>query len=152
MSSEPLDAMDERILDAVRGMHEATDPVPADLGVRVKFALRLAGPEFAVFRRQPELAGARDGAVRTLSFESADLTVLVTVSDRDDGTVQVDGFLAPAAPLRVGLRVLDGPELSATADADGRFGFASVPGRLGQLVVDTTGGGRLVTGAVPLAG
>jgi hypothetical protein len=150
-----LDELDASILGELRAAHDRVDPPPADLDERVRFALRLADADVvSVFRRTEDSlagAGAREGGLRTIAFEAGELTILLTVSANPDGTVRLEGWLAPAAPLRVEVRLVGSLAYQAVADADGRFGVASVPLGLAQLVVHQEGGGRLVTGSVALS-
>jgi hypothetical protein len=152
--SDPLDELDSAILGQVRQAHDRVDPPPADLDDRVRFALMLADADVSVFRRAEDSlagAGARGSGLRTISFEAGELTILLTVSANPDRTVRLEGWLAPAAPLLVELRLADSPAYQGSADADGRFAFEAVPAGLAQLVVHQAGGGRLVTGSVSLS-
>jgi len=83
----------------------------------------------------------------------------VTVTASAAGTVRLDGWLAPAAPLRVELRLRaggpggtgggavdggpasGGEVLSVTADEVGRFVFDGVRPGLAQLLVHPIAGG-----------
>jgi len=150
----PLDELDSVILGQLRAAHDRVDPPPADLDDRVRFALRLADADVSVFRRAEDSlagAGARGSGLRTVSFEAGELTILLTVSANPGGTVRLEGWLAPAAPLRVEVRLADSAAYQGFADADGWFAFDSVPPGLAQLVVHQEGGGRLVTGSVVLS-
>jgi hypothetical protein len=98
-------------------------------------------------RTEDELvgSGARAAAerTRTITFEAESRTVMITIGERPDGLLRVDGWLAPAAPLRVELRFPD-PQPSATelADESGRFVFDAVARGLVQLLIhpsDDTG-------------
>jgi hypothetical protein len=153
--SEPLDELDDldvAILGQVRAAHDRADPPPADLNDRVRFAIRLAGADgVEVFRRfEDAVAGARDDQLRTLTFESDALTVMATLSPAGADAVRVEGWLAPAAPHRVRLRMAD-TSYEVVADADGRFTFDRVPTGLAQLVVDRAGQGPLITGSLALS-
>lgn len=152
MSGEPLDELDLAILGQVRAAHDRADPPPADLNDRVRFALRLADADIEVFRRHEDNlagAGARTSDLRTITFESERLTIMLTVAGTPEGAVRLDGWLAPAQPLRVELRLADGGR-ETVADADGRFAFAGVPAGLAQLVVHR-GSGRLLTAPIALS-
>jgi hypothetical protein len=76
---------------------------------------------------------------------------MVAAADADDDRRRLDGWLAPAAALRVELR--SGPVGAparpddvrwAGADADGRFSFDDVPAGLIQLRVHPTDGAAVV--------
>jgi hypothetical protein len=154
------DELDETILDRLRDLHERLDPPPADLTERVLFAVALADLDGAdldieVARlREDELVGSGARATertRTISFEAASLSIMMTVLEEPDGRVRVDGWLAPPAPHRVELRTQ--PErrtaLVAQADAGGRFVLAAVPRGLAQLVVHVAGADGPTTVVTP---
>jgi hypothetical protein len=143
-ADEPLDALDERILAGIAGLYAATDPPPPDLDERVAFAIALENLDVEVSRLQEDLrsgAGARSGErARTVTFDAESLTIMVTVTAAPDG-IRVDGWLAPAGPLRVELRLAGEPSgRESVADAGGRFVFSRVRSGLAQLVVHPTGG------------
>lgn len=136
----PLDPEDQPILDRLARISALLDPAPADLNERVRFALAIEDVDAEVARLATETlvgSGARSAErTRTITFEASSRTVMITVVDRPDGLVRLDGWLAPAAPLRVELRLSD-PAPSRTADADesGRFAFDGVPRGLAQLLI-----------------
>jgi hypothetical protein len=149
----PLDEVDLLILDRVAVVHALVDPPPADLDDRVRFALDLADLDVEVARlAEDELAGAGARAserTRTITFDADSRTVMITIVERDDRLVRIDGWLAPAAALLVELRVPE-PDRSrvVTADDTGRFVFDEVPHGLAQLLVHPAGdapGPRVVT-------
>jgi hypothetical protein len=114
------------------------DPPPPALDERVLFTLSLTNLDAEVAR----LAAAAPAAARTtertrtITFESTTRTVMITVVDRPDHLIRMDGWLAPAAATRVELRF---PEPTAartvTSDDAGRFVFDEVPHGLAQLVI-----------------
>lgn len=139
-------SQDAALLRELRAMWETLDPPPADLAERVLFTLRLEDLEFELMRLQAELepAGARgDDAVRgqetvrTVTFGSESLTVMVTLSEPQQRPRRIDGWIAPPAPLRVELRSNRGRQ-EVVADADGRFAFPDAPAGLVQLVFHPT--------------
>src|SRR5262249_57863090 len=80
-------------------------------------------------------AGGAEGT-GTITFDGESRTVMITVVDRPDGMVRIDGWLAPSAPLQVELRLPEpAPHRSVTADAAGRFAFDSVPHGIAQFLV-----------------
>jgi hypothetical protein len=155
------DELDETILDRLRDLHERLDPPPADLTERVLFAVALADLDGAdldieVARlREDELVGSGARATertRTISFEAASLSIMVTVVEEPDGRVRVDGWLAPPAPHRVELRMEPAARrtaLVAQADEAGRFVLAAVPRGLAQLVVHVTAADGATTVVTP---
>ncbi|MFP5282826.1 MAG: hypothetical protein ACLGIF_05180 [Actinomycetes bacterium] len=78
-------------------------------------------------------------AVRTITFTSDSLTTMVTLTPHADGTVRVDGWVAPGAHVRVEVLLTDGP-METEADADGRFVFEHVPNGLAKFALHTSRG------------
>jgi hypothetical protein len=147
----PLDDLDLEILDRLARVHAGLDPPPADLDDRVVFAIDLDDVDLEVARLVEEgLVGARaDERTRTTTFESASRSVAITVVEAPDGTVRVDGWLAPAVALRVELRS-PAMTMAVTADAAGRFVFDGVAHGLYQLSVHSADAPRVVTPAILL--
>jgi hypothetical protein len=140
---EPLDDTDLTILDAIREMFEAADPMPADLPERVRFSLTLRGLEVEVARLtaeddQPALAARGEEQSRTITFDSDSLTIMIRIDSNRDGTVRVDGWLAPPQSRTVEMRTPAGT-LTAPADEQGRFAFSHVPRGTAQLAVRPAG-------------
>ncbi|MFF5296103.1 hypothetical protein [Paractinoplanes globisporus] len=142
----PLDDLDLDILARIG----RDDPPPADLDERVLFALALTDLDAEVARLaagSPALARAGEQA-RTVTFDAASRTVMITIVERGDNLVRVDGWLAPGAALLVELRL---PEPAAprvvTADDTGRFVLDEVPHGLAQLLIHPPDAGtpRVVT-------
>jgi len=133
------DPLDREILDRIARF----DPPPADLDERVLFALSLGNLPAELARLAAEEftgSGARAGErTRTITFDADSRTVMITVVERPDNLVRIDGWLAPAEAVHVSLRF---PEPAAarltTADATGRFVFDEVPHGLAQLLVHGT--------------
>jgi hypothetical protein len=138
--TDPLDDLDLSILDQVAAVHALVDPPPPDLDVRVWFATALDVVELEAARRTEDVlvgSGARAAErTRTITFEAHSRTVMITIMERPDGLVRLDGWLAPAGPLRVELRFPE-PASARTAIADevGRFVFDEVMHGLAQLLV-----------------
>ncbi|MET0414855.1 MAG: hypothetical protein ABW022_02390 [Actinoplanes sp.] len=136
----PLDDLDHEILARIA----RDDPPPPDLDERVLFALALEDLDFEVARLSAEQftgSGARASErTRTITFDADSRTVMITVVERTDDLVRIDGWLAPGAPLSVELRSPP-PALSRTVRADdsGRFVFDEVPHGLTQLLVHPPG-------------
>lgn len=152
----PLDGVDLAILGRLAAIHATVDPPPGDLDERVAFAIALADVEVEVARLSGEaLVSARSTErTRTITFEAASRTVMVTIVDRPDDLVRIDGWLAPGAPLRVELKLPEpSPAQEAVADDAGRFVFEGVPHGLAQLLVhpvEGTGAPTLVTPSLVL--
>jgi hypothetical protein len=139
------DELDEEILAELRAAHDLLDPPPAGLDERVSFAIALERVEIEVARVQQDLligSGARSAAerTRTITFDSESLTIMVSVAELADGLVRLDGWLAPAAGLRVELRLAGAEPRSVRSDEGGRFVFDRVAHGLAQLVVHADGG------------
>jgi hypothetical protein len=121
-------------------MWERRDPVPGDLADRVLFALWLENLDAHVAvliqdERQSELVGARaDDEGRTITFGTDSLTVVLSISDRPDGLVRIDGWVTPAGAGEVVARLASGLERTTVVDADGRFALDGLVSGLIQLV------------------
>jgi hypothetical protein len=64
---------------------------------------------------------------------------MITVVERPDNLVRIDGWLAPAEAAQVSLRFPEpAPARTITADSTGRFVFDEVPHGLAQLMVHGT--------------
>jgi hypothetical protein len=129
---------DQHLAEEIANVYRVVDPVPATLVERLQFALALESPEFEVLRPQEEdalPAGVRGGEdSRTITFDSEILTIMISVSARDDHAVRVDGWLAPPGDHLVELRCGGGAHV-VRADDQGRFVLDVVPRGLSQLVV-----------------
>jgi hypothetical protein len=141
---------DEALLTQLRQVWNAADPVPGDLVERVLFTLQLEDLEVELMRlhEATEPVGARGAepvgqrgpeTASTVTFSSETLTVMLTVSGDGAGLRRLDGWIAPAAALRVDLRRGDGAQ-HTVADSDGRFSFDDVPAGLVQLRIQPTAG------------
>lgn len=133
-----LDESDLAILDDIRAIFRAADPMPASLPERIRFSLALRDLEFEVARLCAEdgrLMLAARGAEhsRTITFDSDSLTIMIRVDSNQDGTVRIDGWLAPAQSRAIELRTMS-ETLTTDADDGGRFAFHRVPRGTAQLV------------------
>jgi len=140
---EPLDESDFGLLAEIRDMFAAADPMPAELPDRIRFFLAFRDLEVEVARltaEQGELAAAARGAEqsRTITFDSETLTIMIRIDGNRDGTVRVDGWLAPAQRREIELKCTADP-LRVTSDEQGRFVFPRVPCGTAQLVVRPAG-------------
>ena len=155
-----LDPTDAAILDRLREVYSLVDPPPAELDETVRFAIALDRVDVTVSRLRDDLmvgSGARSTErSRTITFDSESLTIMVSIVDRPDGLVRLDGWLAPAGPLRVELRLSGASQESTrvvTADETGRFVFNAVVRTLAQLLVHpatAVGGTTVVTPSLNL--
>jgi hypothetical protein len=149
----PLDEDDQAIMARVAALLALLDPPPSDLDDRVRFAVALQDVDVEIARLSEDVlvgSGARSSErTRTITFDAASRTVMVTVVDRPDNLVRVDGWLAPGEALRVELRLPEpAPAQVTIADDNGRFVFDAIPHGLAQLLVhpgDGDGAPRVVT-------
>jgi hypothetical protein len=159
---------DERVLAQIKALFEAVDPAPPDLAERVRFAVALADLEAEVARLveeaafEPALTRGTAEETRTITFDSTELTIMIRIDANADGTVRVDGWLAPARACRIEVSLRDGA-LAVEADDDGRFAFPSVPRGTVRFVVrppaqqaqaasDSSGNARMKTVITPALG
>ncbi len=138
-ADEPLDDADFGLLDDIRELFQATDPMPADLPERIRFFLALRDLEVEMARLAGEedlLAAAVRGAEqsRTITFDSESLTIMIRIDGNRDGTARVDGWLAPPQRREIEMKTAADP-LTTTSDEQGRFAFVRVPRGTAQLIV-----------------
>jgi hypothetical protein len=140
LAAEELDPGDFALLNSLRAYYDEHDPVPDGLVDRIQFQLTLDALHTEVATlTQLDLAtaGTRSAAleaVRTITFTSASVTTMVTLTPMGDGTVRVDGWAAPGAGIRVEVLLPDGPR-NTYADEDGRFVFEGVPSGLAKFAL-----------------
>jgi hypothetical protein len=134
----PLDDFDLGLLDAIGDLFQALDPMPPDLPGRVLFSLSLRDLETEVARLADEevsAAGVRGAEQsRTITFDSESLTVMIRIDPNQDGTVRVDGWLAPPQRREIEMKTT-ADRLSVSSDEQGRFAFFRVPRGTAQLIV-----------------
>ena len=118
------------LLDEIRELFEAADPMPADLPERIRFSLALRDLEVEVARlaEEEQLAVAARGTEqsRTVTFDSDSLTIMIRIDANQDGTARVDGWLAPPQRREIEMKTA-ADSLTAVSDEQGRFAFARVP-------------------------
>jgi hypothetical protein len=136
---QPLDDLDFEILDGIRALFERVDPMPAHLPERVGFSLAMRGLESEAARlvteEDPRLVGARGAEQsRTVTFESASLGIIIRIEENKNGSVRIDGWLAPPQPREIEMQT-PAETLSVSSDDHGRFAFAEVPQGTARLVV-----------------
>ena len=135
-----IDGVDLRVLDRIEALYAQLDPVPTGLVDRVKFGITLEAlhAEIAELQRSADLAGVRSDVTdsQTITFTSARLTTMVTISPISAETTRIDGWVVPGAGVSVELRTRTGA-LQTTADADGRFVFEIVERGMAQFVLRT---------------
>jgi hypothetical protein len=142
LAAGEIDDEDLRILGRIGRLFDALDPVPSGLVERVSFGITLDAlhAEIAELQRSGDLVGARSDAsteAQTVTFSTASLSLMVTISPTSAEIARIDGWLVPAAPAEVELRTGAG-SLRRTVEEDGRFVFEDAPRGLGQFVVRST--------------
>jgi hypothetical protein len=145
----PLDDFDLGLLDDIQELFEAVDPMPADLPVRMLFSISLRDLEVEVARlAEEDLAASRARGAeqsRTITFDSDSLTVMIRIDANKDGTVRIDGWLAPAQRREVEMKTT-ADRLSVSSDEQGRFALPRVPRGEAQLIVHRAEPGSGETG------
>jgi hypothetical protein len=138
----PFDDFDFRLLDDIKEMYQTVDPMPADLPERLRFLLSLRDLEIEMARFVDEelSAAAVRGAEqsRTITFDSESLTVMIRVDANGDGTVRIDGWLAPPQRRNIEMKTTADP-LRVSSDEQGRFAFTRVPRGTAQLIIRSAG-------------
>ncbi len=138
-ADEPLDDADFGLLDDIRRLFEATDPMPNDLPERIRFSLALRDLEIEVARLaaeedRPVLAARGAEQSRTITFDSDSLTIMIRIDVNRDGTARVDGWLAPPQRREIEMKTA-ADVLTVASDDQGRFAFPRVPRGTAQLVI-----------------
>jgi len=135
-AEQSLDETDFRLLDEIRELFQAADPMPADLPERIRFSLALRDLEVEVARlvEQEAVAARGQEQSRTITFDSDSMTIMIRIDANRDGTARVDGWLAPPQRREIEMKTA-ADSLSVASDEQGRFAFARVPRGTAQLVV-----------------
>ncbi|MCU1423381.1 MAG: hypothetical protein JWN36_3032 [Microbacteriaceae bacterium] len=141
------DIDDRELFTGLRGMWERRDPVPAGLvdDVLVALAALDLAAEYELLTLVSDSVhrqGARaETGARVLEFAHSSVSVMLRVSELDDGTLRIDGWTAPARPGSVRFEREAG-EASAPVAADGRFEFSGLrPGATRLTLVPDDGAG-----------
>ena len=144
LATSPLDTLDDRILRQVAGLYDRIDPVPAGLADQIKFQITWGALEAEIAQMEimdAERIGARTDdatAVRTITFSTATVTTMVTMTPTSTDRIRIDGWIAPCGEIAVELRI--GSDVRQTvADPDGRFVFDDVPHGPGQFLLRPPG-------------
>jgi hypothetical protein len=156
LAAGEIDDADIRVLQQMAQIHDALDPVPSGLVDRIQFGITLDAlhAEIAELQRSGDLAGVRSEAgtdAQTVTFTSASLSTMVTITPTAPERVRIDGWVAPGGGVLVELRIVH-ETLTTTADADGRFVFEDVPRGLAQFTLRAPSGAQppVVTPSIEL--
>lgn len=144
-TAELLDDLDGSILDAIAGVYEAVDPVPAGLLDRLRFRLTVASLEAELTTR--DLVGVRGDDTDSVTFTAGSLKLMITTvaSARH---VRVDGWVtSPGAGVEA---VAEGVTRSSVADANGRFVIDELPRGRVHFAVTRDGYRQVVTPSIDL--
>ncbi|SOD72364.1 hypothetical protein SAMN05892883_1765 [Jatrophihabitans sp. GAS493] len=147
LAAGELDETDKSLMVSIANIFDSNDPMPDGLVARVQFAMTLDALHTEVAELQRLSAGSLsyrgEGAdeVQTVTFTSASLTTMVTISPVSAGQVRVDGWIAPGAEVDVELRQ-EHASRNTVSDADGRFVFDSVPRGMAQFILRALSEGR----------
>jgi hypothetical protein len=136
---EPMDEVDLAILDGIREIFTLADPMPADLPERIRFSLAMRDLDAEVARlvaeEDPRLLAARGAEQsRTITFDSDSLTIMIRIDSNKDGTVRIDGWLAPPQCREIEMQT-EANTLRVLSGEQGRFAFTSVPRGTARLSV-----------------
>jgi hypothetical protein len=145
LAAGQIEAEDLRVLAQMANLYESLDPVPANLIERIQFGITLDAlhAEIAELQRSGDLVGVRSSEAteaQTVTFTSASLTTMVTITPMSADRVRLDGWAAPGAGFQVELRLV-GESLNTVADDDGRFVFDDVPRGFAQFLLRPPPGG-----------
>jgi hypothetical protein len=143
-----LNTADDPLMARLRSMYDAIDPVPEHLADGVVALIAIANLDIEVGLLGDERSSVRgpDDSTLTVTFHSAHLTTTLRLDRRIDGTMRVDGTLAPPAVCEIELRT-DTRSLRTRSDTNGRFAFdgatpglayITIRGMLGDPIRPTT--------------
>ena len=156
LAAGEIDATDLENLARVATLYDTLDPVPPGLVDRIQFGITLDAlhAEIAELTRSGDLVGVRGEATseaQNVTFTSASLSTMVTITPTAADRVRIDGWIAPGAGVAVELRIAT-DVLTTTADADGRFVFEDVPRGLAQFTLRAPAAGTppVVTPSIEL--
>jgi hypothetical protein len=154
LTAGAIDDADVAALGRVAALYTKLDPVPVGLVDRIAFGITLDAlhAELAELQRSGDLVGVRseDATANTVTFTSASLTAMVTVTPSSAESARVDGWITPPGVRDVEIRTVSG-SLRTQADADGRFVLEDVPRGLVQLTFRSPGGEQpVITPAVAI--
>jgi hypothetical protein len=149
-----IDDTDVAALHRIGALYTKLDPVPVGLIDRIAFGITLDAlhAELAELERSSDLVGVRsdEATANTVTFTSASLTAMVTVTPSSAESARLDGWLTPTGIRDVEVRTSTG-SLYTQTDADGRFALEDVPRGLVQLTFRSLEGDQpVITPAVEI--
>jgi hypothetical protein len=139
LAAAQIDADDLRILTQVAAIYDTVDPVPSSLVERIQFGITLDAlhAEIAELQRSGDLVGVRGDELteaQTITFTSASLTTMVSITPTSADLVRIDGWITPGEGVSVELRLESGSR-HTVADEDGRFVLDDLPHGYAQFVI-----------------
>lgn len=133
------------MLDELRDLWSVADPMPDGLTERVLAAVAMDDLDadyelLHLVERSNQLHGVRgsDDAI-TIEFSNGSFSVLLRVSTIDGGLRRIDGWVAPAKPMKVTVRAEQQTWVAAVGQL-GRFEFAQLPGGLVRVLLESDDG------------
>lgn len=144
---QPMDELDDEILEQLHDVFDALDPAPADLTEEVVVAIALAAldAEIATLQDESELLLRTSGATSTdaITFTSSAVQLMVSTSDDDADTIRIDGWVTGGG---IEVELMRGTDSTpVVADAHGRLVWRRVPrGQVRFLIHPAASGARPV--------
>lgn len=137
-SALSLDATDALVLATLRDVFEESDPVPADLSERCKFAMTVSAleAEVASIVSDEAVAGMRSAEydrATTITFASDSLSAMVSIEPSRGGRARLSGWVTEGG-VEVELRERSRTRTTRT-DGEGRFAFDAVERGLVHFVI-----------------
>lgn len=155
LAQEPTDEHDQRILQALRTMWTAADPVPQGLTDRIRFAMSVASLEAEVARiveQSDALVGVRSTYERATSvtFETGSVSAMLDIDEIGPDHVDLTGWVS-VQHAEVELRERHRSRFTHTDD-NGRFEFNGIDRGLVHLVLRPSepGARTIITPAIEL--
>lgn len=147
LAGAAIDDADADVLGRIAAVYTKLDPVPGGLIDRIAFGITLdaLNAELAELQRSHSVVGVRaeETSANMVTFTSASLTTMVTITATSPELARLDGWITPQGIRGVELRTVAGSRRTES-DADGRFVFEDVARGLVQLTFYAADDGRPV--------